>query len=117
MTPSEDAPLTFGDVILVPFPFTNQAASKRRPAVVISAADYGSRQGDVVIMAITSQLKGNAGFGEHLVQDWQAAGLLKPSAIKPVIAMIEQALILRRLGRLGDGDMAGLRGVLAQILG
>jgi hypothetical protein len=28
---------SFGDVVLVPFPFTNQTASKKRPAVVVSA--------------------------------------------------------------------------------
>ncbi len=26
----------FGDVVLVPFPFTDQSAAKKRPAVVIS---------------------------------------------------------------------------------
>jgi mRNA interferase MazF len=29
-------PFNFGDVVLVRFPFTNQAAFKQRPAVVIS---------------------------------------------------------------------------------
>lgn len=30
----------FGDVILVPFPFTDQTQSKQRPAVMVSAARY-----------------------------------------------------------------------------
>ena len=30
----------FGDVVLVPFPFTDQSAIKRRPAIVISSAAY-----------------------------------------------------------------------------
>jgi mRNA interferase MazF len=32
-----DRPLEFGDVVLVPFPFTSQAASKKRPAVIVSS--------------------------------------------------------------------------------
>lgn len=30
----------FGDVVLVPFPFTDQSASKKRPAVVVSSSAY-----------------------------------------------------------------------------
>ncbi|MFZ1643162.1 MAG: hypothetical protein WAV07_17370 [Candidatus Contendobacter sp.] len=30
----------FGDVILVPFPFTDQSATKQRPTVVISSSRY-----------------------------------------------------------------------------
>jgi mRNA interferase MazF len=55
-------------------------------------------------MAITSQLRATAALGEVWVQDWQAAGLLKPSAIKPVFATLEQTLIIRRLGRLPVAD-------------
>lgn len=37
-------------------------------------------------------------FGEIAVEDWQAAHLLKPSAVKPVIATLEHSLILKTLG-------------------
>ena len=49
-------PFEFGDVVLVPFPFTSQAASKKRPAVVISNRAYNTDKSDIVVMAITSQL-------------------------------------------------------------
>jgi hypothetical protein len=45
----------FGDVVLVPFPFTNQLVSKKRPAVVVSGVTYNRARRDVVVMAITSQ--------------------------------------------------------------
>ncbi len=39
-------PFELGDVVLVPFLFTNQATSKRRPAVVVSNSTYNlSRPG------------------------------------------------------------------------
>ncbi len=31
---------SLGDVILVPFPFTDQTGLKKRPAVVVSSAEY-----------------------------------------------------------------------------
>jgi hypothetical protein len=42
---------------------------------------------------------------------------LKPSAIKPVLATIEQTLVIRRLGVLAGDDLAALRRSLEQILG
>ncbi|HEY6644283.1 hypothetical protein [Povalibacter sp.] len=35
----------FGDVVLVPFPFTDQSASKQRPGVIVSSAAYHTASG------------------------------------------------------------------------
>ena len=114
--PSEEAPLSFGDVILVPFPFTDQSAAKRRPAVVISSRDYNLVKPDLIIMAVTSQLRASASFGEVWLTGWTQAGLLKPSAIKPVIASLERSLVIRKLGTLTAADLAALRGAIAVIV-
>jgi mRNA interferase MazF len=79
----------FGDIILVPFPFTDQSAVKRRPAVVISSTAYHRTRPDIVIMAVTSQLPTTLSVGEVQVQDWRGAGLLKPSVLKPVLTTID----------------------------
>ena len=76
-------PFEFGDVLLVPFPFTSHATSKKRPAVVVSSRAYNTGKPDVIVMAVTSQLRANATLGEVWLRDWKSAGLLKPSAIKP----------------------------------
>lgn len=107
----------FGDVVLVPFPFTDQSGAKKRPAVIVSSAAYNQARRDAVIMAITSQLKPSGIFGEVMVQDWQAASLLKPSAIKPVIATVEQPVVLKRLGQLSSRDQNTLRKTIATIIG
>jgi mRNA-degrading endonuclease toxin of MazEF toxin-antitoxin module len=107
----------FGDVVLVPFPFASQAASKRRPAVVISSTLYNKTRPDVIVMAITSQLRPIVTLGEVWIGKWEAAGLLKPSAIKPVVATLEQSLVRRRLGLLEASDQSALRNAIAQIVG
>ena len=53
MPPTTD--YSFGDVLLVPFPYTDQAGTKNRPAVIVSSAAYNSARRDFVIMAVTSQ--------------------------------------------------------------
>ena len=80
----------FGDIVLVPFPFTDQSTTKQRPAVVISSAAYQRERPDLIILAVTSQLGPAATVGEFQVKDWKQAGLLKPSVMKPVIATIER---------------------------
>lgn len=107
----------FGDLVLVPFPFTDQTTTKKRPAVVISSRAYNAERPDLIIMAVTSQIKSTAILGEVIVQDWQATGLLKPSAIKPVIATIEKSLVIQVMGRLMGDDRQALQDALKIILG
>jgi mRNA interferase MazF len=109
-------PFEFGDVVLVPFPFTNQAASKQRPAVVVSASSYNRTKPDVVVMAITSQFRSSPVLGEVWLGQWQTAGLLKPSVIKPVFATLEQSLVIRKLGALAAADKAVLKKAIAETI-
>lgn len=110
-------PFDFGDIVLVPFPFTNQAASKKRPAVVVSNRPYNLARPDVVVMAITSQLRPTTSIGDVWLIQWQTAGLLKPSTIKAVFATLEQRLVIRSLGALVAEDQTSLRKAIAEILG
>src|SRR5579864_9547976 len=102
-------PFEFGDVVLVPFLFTSQDASKKRPAIIVSGRAYNAIKPDVVVIAVTSQPRPTSALGEVPINDWQAAGLIKPSVIKPAFATVEQSLIIRRLGTLGPADQAALR--------
>jgi mRNA interferase MazF len=106
----------FGDVVLVPFPFTSQTASKKRPAVIVSSRTYNDVKPDIVVMAVTSQLRATATLGEIWVQGWNAAGLLKPSAIKPVFATLEKTLVIRQLGTLDPADKAALTKAIGELL-
>jgi mRNA interferase MazF len=107
----------FGEVVLVPFPFSDQTASKKRPAVVVSSAAYHANRSDLLIMAITSQACTTLDFATFSIVDWQAAGLLKPSFAKPVLTTLDQMLVIRRMGHLSPDDQHLLRQMLAQILG
>ncbi|MEZ5616177.1 MAG: type II toxin-antitoxin system PemK/MazF family toxin [Rhodocyclaceae bacterium] len=107
----------FGEVVLVPFPFTDQSGTKKRPAVIISSNGYNAGRRDLVIMAITSQVRQPLGFGEALIDDWQAAGLIKPSVLKPVITTIEQGLVIRTLGTLSVAGLRALRETIGQSIG
>jgi mRNA interferase MazF len=70
-----------------------------------------------VVRAVTSQLRPSQSVGEVMVGQWQAAGLLRPSVIKPVFATLEAALVIRRLGALSASDRAALRKAIGETLG
>lgn len=108
---------SFGDIVLVPFPFTDQSGIKRRPAVVVSSHRYSSERPDLIIMAVTSQIRPSRAFGEVNVKDWKAAGLLKASVVKPVLTTIEAALVIRSLGQLHEDDQQALKQALTVMLG
>jgi mRNA interferase MazF len=106
----------FGDVVLVAFPFSDQREHKKRPAVVVSSQLFHRSRADLLLMAITSQLSARRP-GDLEVREWQGAGLLKPSLVKPIVATLEQSLVLKRLGRLSEPDRNGLAQVIRTVFG
>jgi mRNA interferase MazF len=105
------------EVVLVPFPFSDQTVQKKRPAVVISSNSYNRVSHDIIIMAVTSKIDKTFGIGERAIDNWEAAGLLKPSVIKPAISTIERTLVFKKLGRLSKKDSASVKEALQEIIG
>jgi mRNA interferase MazF len=102
-----------GDVVLVRFPFTDLSSTKKRPALVLSPPRYTVRQRDVVVLALTSQPQKQAALR---LSQWKAAGLPKPTWVKPVVGTLASALIVRRLGRLNAADRQTVRYALGQLI-
>lgn len=103
-----------GDTLLVPFPFTDQSAVKQRPAVVLSSEDYNARHRDLILAPITSVL--SPAPDEVTLADWQGEGLLKPSAVKPILSSFDTSLVRRHLGRLSERDLTQVRQLFARVL-
>ncbi len=99
------------------FPFTDQTTTKKRPALVISSAPYNDERPDIILMAVTSQVRPTTGIGEAMIADWEAVGLIKPSVIKPIVTTIEKRLVIKTLGQLKDDDRKTLGQCLDKILG
>lgn len=48
------------EVILIPFPFSDLSGTKVRPALVISNDEYNTKNHDVIVLAVTSNLLPNS---------------------------------------------------------
>ncbi len=107
----------FGDVILVPFPFTDQTTTKKRPSIVVSSSDYQRQRSDLILIAVTSLANPATSFAEITITECKAAGLLKPSIIKPVLTTIDKMLVIKKLGELQEVDTQALHNLLLVILG
>ncbi|MFA0750838.1 MAG: hypothetical protein SLRJCFUN_001241 [Candidatus Fervidibacter sp.] len=92
-----------GDVVLIPFPFTDLSAKRVRPAVVVSIPEYEQNTGDIIVAQVTSRQHSLP--TDYALQDWQFAGLLKPSVVRVKLATINASLVQFRTGRLSDRDL------------
>lgn len=45
-----------GDIVLLPFPFTDLTTTKQRPAIIISSDWFNQNRQDLIVVAITSQI-------------------------------------------------------------
>jgi mRNA interferase MazF len=102
-----------GDVLLVPYPFTDQSGTKQRPAIVLSGAAYNQVHPDVILAPITSQITQSK--DEIILSNWQTAGLLKPSSVKPLLSSLETDLVRRKLGELSASDLNQVRALFKRI--
>ena len=103
-----------GDVVPVPYPFTDQNGSKQRPSVVLSGDVYNQTHPDVILAAVTSQIRHTP--DEVNRADWQGAGFLKPSVVKPVLSSFDTRLVRRKLGMLSNSDLTRVRALFARVL-
>jgi mRNA interferase MazF len=97
-----------GEVVLVPFPFTDLTSVKQRPALVVSSDALNQKRPDVLVAAITSQIPAQLAEDEALVPPKELLqwGLPKPSVVKLTkLFSIHQSLIQKTLGRAPDGSL------------
>jgi mRNA interferase MazF len=91
------------DVLVLPFPFTDSTAVKRRPALVVSVEQFQDRIGHLVLAMITS--RENRGWPLDVeLTDVRAAGLSHPSVVRMKLFTLDERFVLRRAGRLAEPD-------------
>lgn len=100
------------DIVVVPFPYADRLAEKRRPAIVISAPVVSDRYRLVWLAMVTSAVNPRWDCDVEIC-DLAPTALPAPSRIRPVkIATADVARIVRRIGRLGARDVKTLKSAL-----
>jgi len=99
-------PYRRGDVILVPFPFSDLGTTKVRPAIVVSSDLYHKTEPDLLLVAITTKISAATNPTDYVLSDWAEAGLRYPSASKTVLFTLSPARVEYRIGALTARDLA-----------
>lgn len=104
-------------VVRVPFPFTDRAAVKHRPALVLSdGISFNRPAGHSVMAMITSA--GNPPWPLDVpIDDLSATGLPAASLVRFKLFTLDHRLVRGELGMLAESDRAKVRDALALLLG
>ena len=95
------------DVVVVPFPFSDKAGGKRRPALVLSNREFNSA-GHTVLAMITT--KGHRQWpGDSEIRELEETGLPLPCIVRLKLFTLDNRVILRTLGHLGDADASRVK--------
>lgn len=95
--------------------FGDGSGEKRRPAVIVSSSRYQSSRQEAVIAPITSRTD-RVSAGDHLIDDWQKAGLLFPSVATGILRTVKQEAIIKKLGTMPYPDIQAIENNLRDIL-
>lgn len=108
-----------GEVYVVPFLYSSQQRSKRRPACVASVPAYNAGP-DVVVAMITSSRSrlASPGLGDVVLRDWSGAGLLQESVVRAGrLLVVERTLVKGPVGSLAPDDLGRVEAALRAVLG
>jgi mRNA interferase MazF len=105
------------DIVVVPFPFTDRASTIRRPALVLSDHNsFGAETGQCLLAMITRTARSTWPF-DVPITDLASAGLSTGGVIRMKLFTLDQSLVLRRIGALGDVDKVAVKAALVGLLG
>jgi mRNA interferase MazF len=100
-------------IVVLPFPFTDSAEAKNRPALVISSEHYQRENRHISLLMITTA-KHSQWYGDHQIIDLKSSGLSTPSIIRQKLFTIDSRLIKKQIGMLGKEDRKKIVSFLEQ---
>lgn len=100
-----------GDIVLIPFPFTDLSGNKLRPAVVLIQS-----LSDLTVCFITTQIQWREPT-DVMLSPTSTNGIKKPSLIRlGKIATLDKALALGKIGSLDKQELSELNSKLKELL-
>lgn len=103
------------DVVVVPFPFTDAAQTRRRPALVLSGSDTLGAVG-MAVMAMITSARNPPWPLDVAVADLRSAGLPAPSVVRMKLFTLDMRFARERIGTLAQTDRDAVASSAAALL-
>ena len=106
-----------GDIVLIPIPFTDLSAQKRRPVIVISNNQHNGKTGDVVIVAMTSNPQTTDYSFSITTSNLVKGTLNRPGKVRvDRIYTMSQTIIAKTFGRVDGATLDRVRRTLQNLM-
>ncbi len=105
------------DIILVPFPFSDQSGQKIRPALIVSNDKFNSTSEDAIVCAITSNIKPSK-YSIIIDKSNLEEGILHENcAIKAeTVLKLNRSLVIKKIAKLDKPTFSKVNKVLSELL-
>ena len=95
------------DVVVVPFPFTDKAKQKPRPALVVSSRAFNAAHGHVILLMITTA-SATQWESDIPISGLDEAGVLTASVVRLKCFTLEESMVGRKIGALSKPDQVAV---------
>lgn len=104
------------DVVVVPFPFTDQNTDKKRPALVLSDFDSFNDITENCVLAMITSAHNPQWPLDTNIGGIQKAGLPAPSKVRMKLFTLDSRLIIRKIGGLSKKDQEAVQENVKKLL-
>lgn len=104
------------DVVVVPFPFTDQNTEKKRPALVLSDFDQFNDKTENCVLAMVTSEKNSEWPLDTPIRSLTKAGLPAPSKVRMKLFTLDSRLIIKKIGGLSAKDQQAVKENLRKLM-
>ena len=102
------------DVVVLPFPFSDQLKRKNRPVLVLSSAKFNNESNHLVTAMITTA-KGSVWPLDVPLEDYADASLPVPCLVRMKFFTAARGLIVKKVGKVSRRDAKAIGLILKQV--
>ena len=103
------------EIAIVPFPFVDLPRTKSRPALVLSAGRFNRQNGHTLLAMITTAAH-SSWPSDYAIADLRPTGLRSACVVRWKLFTLDNRVLGRRIGGLGDRDQRSCHAALRRII-